>query len=290
MTDVARLASELFTGSAVATIVVATGKGPPTGKASERISKVVDMLIQTTATRQTYSFMRVLSKIPEAVAALGWVIDRCEQRAARFLATLSPPVLLEMVVAAETRASDNAILLRCIGHERLVEATPLSAKKTSAVLASLRACIFPRNALPGLFSDATIRGADGAEEPAWAVHGVGSIGAYMDAQLDDSRGLVAPERQAFVALCEHEVERLLRGYETAVNAGQTVQIPGWAVASLSCTAAATAVAILKDGQRHPLAAGPCWIVSSAQFPAETQAVEVGPTSEVSPGVVLRMGA
>lgn len=277
-------------GSAVTTLVVATGKGSPRGKASERISKVVEMLIQTTATRQTYSFMRVLSGIPAAVEALGWILDRCEQRAAKFLSSLTPPIPLESVVSVETRASDNVILLQCAGHERLVEAASVSAKKTSSILMALRACIFPRNALPNLFFDTELGNPYGADEPAWAVHGVGSIGDYMDAQLCDARGLVAAERTEFIALCKEEVGKLLRGYETAINGGQTIQIPGWAVASISCTAAASAVAICGAETRVSLAAGPCWVVASAQFPENTRVVEVAPTTEVSPGVVLRMCA
>ena len=227
MSSIEHLASELFTGSAVTTLVVATGKGSPRGKESDLISKVVEMLIQTTATRQTYTFMRVLSGIPAAIEALGWILDRCEQRATKFLSGLSPPIALESVVSVETRASDNAILLRCAGHERLVEAAPVSAKKTGSILMALRACIFPRNALPNLFFDTALGEPYGADEPAWAVHGVGSIGDYMDAQLGDSRGIVAAERAELCAL-QGEVGKLLRGYEAAINGGQTIQIPGWA--------------------------------------------------------------
>lgn len=290
MSSIEHLASELFTGSAVTTLVVATGKGSPRGKASDRISKVVEMLIQTTATRQTYTFMRVLSGIPAAIEALGWILDRCEQRATKFLSSLSPPIALESVVSVETRASDNAILLRCAGHERLVEAAPVSTKKTGSILMALRACIFPRNALPNLFFDTALGDPYGADEPAWAVHGVGSIGDYMDAQLGDSRGIVAAERAEFIALCREEVGKLLRGYEAAINGGQTIQIPGWAVASISCTAGASAVAVSSADARVSLAAGPCWVVSSSQFPKDTRVVEVAPASEASPGVVLRMCA
>lgn len=291
MTPVERLASELFIGNAVATLVVATGKGAPRGPASERIAQIVDMLIQTAATRQTYSFMRVLSGIPEAVSAMGWILDRAEQRATKFLEGMSPPVALNSVVSATAQAGDTGVLLlQCIGQGRLVESPPLPPRKAEAVLGAIRMCIFPRNALPDLFSDAVT---DGREEPAWAVHGVGSIGAYMDTRLreDDDAGTVAVERRQFIRACKAEVRRLLTGYEKALDAGTTVRIPVWAVGHLSCTKGASVVALGPDDAQTSLASGVCWLLSQSQFPAKAQFIKVTPTAGTGPcGVSLRLEA
>lgn len=289
MTPLESLASELFTGNAVATVVVATGKGAPRGHASERIAKIVDMLIQTASTRQTYTFMRVLSGIPDAVAALGWILDRAEQRATKFLAGMSPPVALDAVVSATAQAGDSGVLLlQCIGQGRLVETPPLSSRKAESVLNAIRMCIFPRNALSDLFSDAAT---DASEEPAWAVHGVGSVGAYMDARLreDDDTGVVAVERRHFIAACKVEVAKLLTGYERTLSAGKAVRIPVWAVGHLSCTKGASAVALGSNDSRTSLAAGVCWLLNRSQFPSGTRFVEVTPTAGDGPcGVSLRL--
>lgn len=285
MAECEALARELFIGNAVTTVVVATGRGAPRGKASKRITEVVEMLLQTVSTRQTYSFMNVLSKVPSAVAALGWILDRCEQRASKFLSKLSPAVDLDTVVSAEARDCDGAILLRCIGNGRLVSSKPMSQERSAAILSALRMCIFPRNLLPELFSDARL---DGDEEPAWSVHGVGSIGAFMDLRLGDE-GPVAAEREHFVAHCRAEVLRLIGGYERAVNGGSAVKIPRWAAGVISCSSGAAAVAIADDDTRTPLASGKCWLVSRHQFPAGTKFVEVAPSAEgTPPGVSIKL--
>lgn len=285
MAECEALARELFVGNAVSTIVVATGRGAPRGKASKRITEVVEMLLQTVSTRQTYSFMNVLSGVPSAVAALGWILDRCEQRACKFLSKLSPAIELDTVVSAEARDCDGAILLRCIGNGRLVSSRPINQERSAAILLALRMCIFPRNLLPELFSDAML---DGAEEPAWSVHGVGSIGAFMDSRLGDE-GPVAAEREQFVAHCRTEVVRLVGGYERTVNGGSVVKIPTWAAGVVSCSSGAVAVAIADDGARTPLASGKCWLVSRHQFPAGTKYVEVAPSAEgISPGVTIKL--
>jgi hypothetical protein len=271
------LVNDLFLSYFIATVAGAVGNGAPSDKMpGDRMTKAIDTILKTVQTRQNYSFGTVISGLPGAIAALGWILDRAERRAAKVVGSLSPPVPLTAVYGAEHRESDNVVLLRCTGHDRLVETAPMDAARAAEAVAALRMVAAPRILLPEFFADSVL----GGPAPAWSEFGVGNVKDFMDSKLDEAEGgAVWTEKAHFVAYCRDKVRGMVSKMEAAVRAGETVRVPVWAIEKVDATGSGSGVAasaVVGGGDLQPLASGPVWFLNRHQFPDGATHIELRP--------------
>ncbi len=273
------LVNDLFLSYFIATVAGAVGNGAPSDKTpGDRMTKVIDTIIKTVQTRQNYSFGKVISGFPDAIAALGWILDRAERRAAKVVGSLSPPVPLTAVYGVEHRESDNVVLLWCTGHDRLVETAPMDAARAAEAVAALRVAAAPRILLPEFFADSVL----GGPAPAWSEFGVGNVKDFMDSRLDEAEGgAVWTEKTHFIEYCRNKVRAMVSKMEAAVRGGETVRVPVWAIERADATGSGPGVAasaVGGGGDLQPLASGPVWFLTRDQFPDGATHIELRPDS------------
>ena len=179
------VAENLFLSHMISAVAGAVGNGAPaTGSPSARMEQIIGAIYKNVQTRQNYSFGKFLLGLPDAVSALGWVLDRASRRAAKVVGAVSPPVSLDAVYGVELRECDNVVLLKCTGHDRLVETAPMDAAKAADAVAALRVVAAPRILIPEFFSDSVL----GGTAPAWSEFGIGKVETFMDSKLDEAEG------------------------------------------------------------------------------------------------------
>ena len=286
------VAGNLFLSHMISAVAGAVGNGAPaTGSPSARMEQIIGAIYKNVQTRQNYSFGKFLLDLPDAVSALGWVLDRASRRAAKVVGAVSPPVQLDAVYGVELRECDNVVLLKCTGHDRLVETAPfVCAARAADAVAALRVVAAPRILIPEFFSDSVLGGA----APAWSEFGIGKVETFMDSKLDEAEGgAVWTEKTHFIEYCRDKVRAMVSKMEAAVRGGETVRVPVWAIERADATGSGPGVvvsAVVGNGDPQPLASGPVWFLTRDQFPDGATHIELRPESasaSAAPSVLLQ---
>ena len=273
------LAKNLFLAHFIATVTLAVGNNAPVDKPpSIRMKMVIDAIIQNVLTRQNYNFGKTLGNLPNAILSLGWILDCAERRAAKTVCTATLPVTVNAVYGVNFQEPKTVVLLKCIGHDRLVETAPMDAIKAAKAVAAIRVAAAPRILIPEFFSDSVL----GGTAPAWSEFGVGNIKDFMDSKLDEAEGgAVWTEKTHFIAYCREQVQNMVLKMETAVRAGETVRVPVWAIQRAEASGSGPSVvasAVFETKELQPLASGPVWFLNLSQFPYGATHIELRPDS------------
>lgn len=273
------MVDQLLTAYSICALVQGTSGISGQGDApSKQIDTTLSKLAEIVSSRQNYAFFAVLRDLPRAVSELGWIIDNAVARAAKFLSALQPPLSVSDVYKVCVQSGTSAILLSCYGHARTLATPPVPPKKHDALLAALRLAILPRRILPEMFGDSAVDSTEFVQ--GWSQFGPGDVAGYFDTRLDelDPSSALSSEREHFHKTCADAVRSMADRIQSALNRGETVEFPVWAVGTVSCRGGAAQIgAVSVSGATTEVAAGGTWVVSAAQLGADVQQLRVVPS-------------
>lgn len=280
-----KLTGEIYTAVAITTVVCGVCGSAPRGPLRDQCDTTIARLLQGARTRQSYAFASWIEKIPEALAALGWLLTEAERRATRFLERHAPDTPLSSVISVSVRATDNAILLECPGSTKRVVAAPgQSASRAADVAAAISAITFPRKLMPELFTHV-----DDGSSTAWLDHGQGGVGDFIDRALSEDPGSpTTANKRAFLDWAWRQVERTREKFVSCLGRGEAVALKPWMFSEIGAEGSVPVkIEATTQTETVELAMGPVWRISVSALPPGTTALTVSPSAALGGGFFIR---